>query len=87
LRKFSRFGRPPASEDVIGSLADFQISEENKDDSKLQACAICQDSFEVGETIKRLPCEHYFHANCIIPWLKQCNSCPVCRAPLSNSEE
>ena len=51
-------------------------------------CAICQDSFKLGENIIKLPCKdpHYFHyesskEECggILPWFKENNSCPICR--------
>lgn len=82
--KKSRFGRPPAPQEAIHNLTELEINADNKSDPKLENCAICQEEFEIGEIAKCLPCEHYFHPNCVIPWLKQCNSCPVCRAPLED---
>jgi hypothetical protein len=45
-----------------------------------QACTVCQEDFKVGENTKKLPCEHYFHDECINPWLQSQNTCPMCRA-------
>ena len=33
-------------------------------------CAVCQDKFTLGEEVRQLPCRHYFHFDCIEPWLK-----------------
>lgn len=77
-----RFGRPAASEDQISALDTKEITADALQDSKTSDCAVCQDRFEVGSSVKLLPCGHCFHEPCIIPWLKQSNSCPVCRAAL-----
>ncbi|KAK1259725.1 RING-H2 finger protein ATL32 [Acorus gramineus] len=29
--------------------------------------------------IMRAPCEHMFHENCIITWMKKKQTCPMCR--------
>jgi hypothetical protein len=33
------------------------------------ACAVCHGPFEVDETLRKLPCTHPFHQDCILPWL------------------
>ncbi|XP_026410204.1 E3 ubiquitin-protein ligase RNF181-like [Papaver somniferum] len=43
------------------------------------ACAICLELSRVKEEISRMPCGHIFHADCLISWLEQSNSCPMCR--------
>jgi hypothetical protein len=30
-----------------------------------------------------MPCRHIFHARCILPWLKNSNTCPTCRYEVS----
>ena len=46
-------------------------------------CAICQEFFKDGEKIVSLSCNpilpHMFHRHCIIPWLKDHDTCPTCR--------
>lgn len=51
-------------------------------------CAVCQEPYEAGEEVIRLPCGHLFHGTCILPWLDKHNSCPVCRSelPTDNAE-
>ncbi len=33
-------------------------------------CAVCLSEYVNGEKLKRLRCKHYFHSECIDPWLK-----------------
>ena len=48
-------------------------------------CAVCKEQFTLhpedhGELIiVTLPCNHPFHQDCIVPWLKSSGTCPVCR--------
>ena len=45
-----------------------------------ETCAICVDEFIAGETVKVLPCNHFFHPQCIDEWLRSHSSlCPLCK--------
>jgi len=46
------------------------------------ACPICQDDFDTGDEAVKLPCAHYYHEPCLVTWLKQRNTCPLCRFEL-----
>ncbi|KAK1359838.1 receptor homology region, transmembrane domain- and RING domain-containing protein 1-like [Heracleum sosnowskyi] len=46
-------------------------------------CAICLQDFKDGDSLKILPCQHKFHANCVGSWLTKWNTfCPVCKYDL-----
>uniref|UniRef100_A0A1J3IKL4 RING-type E3 ubiquitin transferase n=1 Tax=Noccaea caerulescens TaxID=107243 RepID=A0A1J3IKL4_NOCCA len=42
-------------------------------------CCICLSSYEDGAELHTLPCNHHFHSNCIIKWLKMRATCPLCK--------
>ena len=48
-------------------------------DFKQDECIICQDMFKVKEKIRKLPCEHIFHVNCIDKWFEEDKKCPCCK--------
>ncbi|KAI4347361.1 hypothetical protein L6164_008177 [Bauhinia variegata] len=81
----NRYGTPPASKSAIAGLPNIKISEELLASDSSQ-CAVCKDSFELGEVAKQVPCKHIYHNDCIIPWLELHNSCPVCRYELPTDD-
>ncbi|TNV75932.1 hypothetical protein FGO68_gene10674 [Halteria grandinella] len=48
------------------------------DDNSLQ-CSICYLEFKEGCVLKELKCLHRFHNECLRPWFKQTDTCPLCR--------
>lgn len=40
---------------------------------------MCTETLVEGDEVQLLPCKHAYHEACVAPWLKQNNSCPVCR--------
>lgn len=42
-------------------------------------CFICADKLEEDNIISRLPCQHYFHRQCVVSWLCYKETCPMCR--------
>ena len=75
----------PTDKDFIKTLEKTTFTEDQEDVS----CGICLDTFKEGDSAYILPCsgtKHYFHIGedeeeCggILPWLKENNTCPICR--------
>ena len=41
-------------------------------------CSICMESYTASQSVKTLPCHHYFHADCIDVWLCSASlNCPL----------
>lgn len=49
-------------------------------------CSICLEVFVLGQTLKVLPCDHLFHAECCMPWFERKNHCPMCRQLVMSSK-
>lgn len=47
-----------------------------------QQCSVCYENFKKGCKIRKLPCKHIFHDQCIMPWLEKNSTCPNCRLDL-----
>ncbi|CAJ1971853.1 unnamed protein product [Sphenostylis stenocarpa] len=53
------------------------------DIDKLSNCPICMDEFKVCDQAYRLPCNHTYCSECILRWLNNSKTCPVCRLQLN----
>ena len=87
LHDTNKYGNPPAAKKAVESLKKYKINEEKiKEFGFENSCAVCKDEFNIGEECLSMPCNHYFHGDCLIPWLKERNSCPVCRYELPTDD-
>lgn len=82
FEQFKKEGPPPASEDALNKLNLIDVkefSELHKNECN-SLCSICQSELVDTESkICKLPCNHYFHNDCVFQWLKLHGLCPICR--------
>lgn len=75
---------PPASSEAINALPKKNVTTEMMNEDGKVECSICMEELAVGEEITVLPCDHFFHPQCIKSWLKEHNTCPHCRKPVQD---
>ena len=48
-------------------------------------CSICFEDYVENDEYVELPCDtrHMFHTSCITEWLKQKDTCPLCKTPVT----
>uniref|UniRef100_A0A0E0KSQ8 RING-type domain-containing protein n=1 Tax=Oryza punctata TaxID=4537 RepID=A0A0E0KSQ8_ORYPU len=68
-----------ASESQINNLPQSVIQSNNIE----EPCAVCLENPSIGDTIRRLPCFHMFHKECIDEWLRRKKLCPVCKSGIT----
>ncbi|OAY31173.1 uncharacterized protein LOC110600319 [Manihot esculenta] len=78
-------GRPPAAKSVVEKLPSVFLTKEDVDNSNA-LCAVCNDEINVGGRARKLPCTHWYHGECILPWLAIRNTCPICRYELPTDD-
>ena len=79
--------KPPTSKEALKKLKRFNMNEKycNKTkNNKLEkpSCCVCITDIKMDEDTLLIPCGHMFHYECIMSWLTQNNTCPVCRFEL-----
>ncbi|XP_020221452.1 probable E3 ubiquitin-protein ligase RHC1A isoform X2 [Cajanus cajan] len=80
IQNNNRPGPPPATSSAIAALPMVKLTQAHlASDSN---CSICKDEFELDMEARELPCKHFYHSECIVPWLRMHNTCPVCRYEL-----
>jgi len=55
----------------------------SQDDGSQDDCPLCMDIFVQDQEVRRMPCSHFFHTDCIERWFlagqQQSFCCPLCR--------
>jgi len=52
--------------------------------AKKARCVLCSKVFTGDDVVSQSTdptCPHHFHSSCIVPWLRKCDHCPVCKKP------
>lgn len=76
----------PASDATIQALP-IKTYAEVKTEGDAQ-CVVCREKFGDKQLIMQLPCGHFFcEDGCTVQWLKQYDTCPVCRARVAPAGE
>ncbi|KAI9748961.1 MAG: hypothetical protein M1815_002839 [Lichina confinis] len=76
----------PATDNAITSLSRRNVDVSMLDDTGKAECSICMDEVPVGEEIMNLPCGHWFHEQCGTTWLREHDTCPICRKGIMPKE-
>ena len=91
----NNYGPPPASKAAVEKLKKRDIKEFLG--STIECCVCLVPFGDISEhdvekmvgddrEVIEMPCDHSFHSACIIPWLKEHNSCPTCRFELPTDD-
>uniref|UniRef100_A0A158R4F5 RING-type E3 ubiquitin transferase n=1 Tax=Syphacia muris TaxID=451379 RepID=A0A158R4F5_9BILA len=70
-------GSSPVDQKYLGNLPMSVIDERLINDN--ERCPTCMELFVKDEVVAKLDCHHCFHRDCILPWFRRRNTCPVCR--------
>nr|CAD7426783.1 unnamed protein product [Timema monikensis] len=74
-RNFKVIVDKPVVQDVVKRAVDDT-------EDATEKCTICLSEFEDNEDVRRLPCMHLFHIECVDQWLGTNKRCPICRVDI-----
>ncbi|KAF4967378.1 hypothetical protein FSARC_5057 [Fusarium sarcochroum] len=84
---------PPATEEALRNLERKYMNKTMLESEDIERnCTVCLQVLGEGQQAACLPCNHWFHEECVIIWLKEHGTCPNCRksieqASLSGKDE
>ncbi|KAH7190821.1 hypothetical protein DER44DRAFT_903702 [Fusarium oxysporum] len=76
---------PPATEEALRNLERKPVDKQMLGSEGKAECTICIDEMKEGDMATFLPCNHWFHEECVTLWLKEHNTCPICRTSIEKN--
>ena len=70
----------PASAAAVRKLQ--EVVTRTHDAAAGSECGVCMEALALEGRARQLPCEHRFHEECIVRWLRTHHTCPLCRHAL-----
>jgi len=78
LRLDETVQKKTVAQETLTTLTEKTIDSE---EHLTEVCTVCMFNYEMGDPVKYLPCKHFFHVDCIVPYLSSYGqACPVCKA-------
>lgn len=75
------FGNTGAPQEIVNEL---ELLKYEDTDKTIDECGICISKYENTDKLRKLPCKHLFHKDCVDNWLVNFNkTCPFCRADIT----
>lgn len=71
----------PTKEAVLKNLPSLKV--DTLQVEKGESCCICFGDYSSAEEVITLPCNHRYHSDCVMKWLKLHSTCPNCRLDLN----
>ena len=75
----------PKEKDIMEKLSENEINDLSKLREGNKRCTICLEDFKLKDIVIYLPCFHSFHKNCILNWLKNNTTCPLCKIDVNDN--
>ncbi|XP_076956030.1 E3 ubiquitin-protein ligase RHA2B-like [Bidens hawaiensis] len=71
---------------ILNRIPSYKYSSDPADSDS--DCIVCLNRFNNGEHVRKLPCRHVFHKECVDGWIDHRNfNCPLCRSPVVVDDE
>ena len=70
---------------LLKHLKRKKIKASDLENQEAKQCSICFEDYAENDTVVILPCDtrHIFHDSCISEWLKEKDTCPLCKTQIT----
>jgi hypothetical protein len=85
ITSFAEGENQRARDTTAVELEQLSPQESEEKDRIATTCSICLCEYEDLDELRHLPCDHYFHQECVDEWLKLKRTCPLCLFDISHA--